>query len=104
MARDLKTAGLDGGIPEAVMAMGRHMLESPVSLFGDLAKCGNPFEASETVTRWIGWCIQEAGTDQARLMEAYAHSLAQVTAFTTEALRSINPGTGTATPRSGSEA
>lgn len=93
MARDLKTAGLDGGVPEAIMAMGRRMLESPTSLFGDLAKCGNPIEASETVTRWVGRCIQEFGTDQARLMQAYANSLAQVTAFTTETLTTINAGT-----------
>lgn len=98
MARDLKTAGLDGGIPEAVMAMGRHMLESPTSLFGDLAKCGNPIEAGETVTRWVGRCIQDFGTDQARLMEAYANSLARVTAFASEALSSINAGTAATSP------
>jgi hypothetical protein len=104
MARDLRTAGLDGGIPDAIIAIGRHMLERPTSLFSDLAKCGNPIEASETVTRWMGRCIQDFGADQARLMEAYANSLAQITAFTTEALTSVNRGTGTATPRSGSGA
>lgn len=96
MARDLNTAGLDGGISEAIMAMSRHMLESPTSLFGDLAKCGNPIEASETVTRWVGRCVQEFGTDQARLMEAYANSLARVTAFASEALTLINVGTAAA--------
>jgi hypothetical protein len=99
MARDLKTAGLDGGISDAIMAMSRRMLESPTSLFGDLAKCGTPIEASETVTRWVGRCIQDFGTDQARLMEAYATSLARVTALTSEALTSLNAGMGTPTAR-----
>jgi hypothetical protein len=104
MARDLKTAGLDGGIPEAIMAMGRHMIESPTSLFGDLAKCDNPIAASETVTRWVGRCIREFGTDQARLMDAYANSLAQVTAFTRETLTSFNAGAAVATSRPKTEA
>jgi quinolinate synthase len=52
----------------------------------------------------VGRCIREFGTDQARLMDAYANSLAQVTAFTRETLTSFNAGAAVATSRPKTEA
>lgn len=86
MARETKTAPLDGGVPEAMLAMGLRMVESRVSLFGDLAKCGTPVEASETITRWWGRRIEEFSADQARLMEAWMTSMARTASLATETL------------------
>lgn len=90
MPRDLKATGLDGGVPEAIAAMGLHMVESRVALFGDLAKCGSPVEASEAITRWVGRRLEEFGADQARLMEAWLTSVARTTALATDTFAAGN--------------
>lgn len=90
MSRDPRLAALDGGVSEAIAAMGLRMVESRVVLFGDLAKCGTPVEASETITRWMGKRLEEFGADQARLMEAWLTSVTRATALATEALTAGN--------------
>lgn len=94
MARDPKVAALDGGVSEAIVAMGLHMVESRVQLFGDLAKCGTPVEASEAITRWMGKRLEEFGADQARLMEAWLTSVARTAALATDTLAAGNGGAG----------
>jgi hypothetical protein len=93
MARDPEPAALDGGVPEAIVAMGLHMVESRVRLFGDLAKCGTPVEAGETITRWMSHRLEEFGADQARLMEAWLTSVARTAAIATETLAGGDGGT-----------
>ncbi|WP_439576519.1 hypothetical protein [Elioraea sp.] len=90
MARETKTAPLDGGVPEAMLAMGLHMVESRVSLFGDLATCGSAVEASETISRWWGRRVEEFSADQARLMEAWMTSMARTASLATDTLAVAN--------------
>lgn len=74
------------GLMEAWLAMGLHMVESRIKLFGDLARCASPVQAGEVFTRWLAERVEEFGADQARLMEAWFRSLAPASAtMTTEA-------------------
>ncbi|WP_114377199.1 hypothetical protein [Elioraea thermophila] len=74
------------GLAEAWLAMGLHMVESRIKLFGELARCASPVQAGEVFTRWMAERVEEFGVDQARLMEAWFRSLAQMSAtVTTEA-------------------
>lgn len=96
MARDDTIAGLDGGVAEAMAAMALHTVESRVVLFGELARCGTPVEASEAFTRWVGHRMEEFTADQARLMEAWFTAVARTAAVATEALEDTNGASGKA--------
>ena len=76
-----KTAG--PALVEAWLAMGLHMVESRMTLFGDLARCASPVQAGEVFTRWLAKRVEEFGFDQARLMEAWFRLLAQASAMVT---------------------
>lgn len=70
-------------LPEAMLAMGQHMVEGQVRLFGDLARCGTPLEAGETLTRWMGQRLEECNADGVRLMEAWLRTIAWTTDLAT---------------------
>lgn len=100
MAHETRTAPLDGGVPEAMLAMGLHIVESRISLFGDLAKCGTAVEASETIARWWGRRVEEFSADQARLMEAWMTSMARAASLATDASAATRGGARPGKPAS----
>jgi hypothetical protein len=100
MAHESKTPPLDGGVPEAMLTMGLHIVESRVSLFGDLAKCGTAVEAGETITRWWGRRVEEFSADQARLMEAWMTSMARAASLTTDTFAATKGGARPGKPAS----
>ncbi|MDW8443293.1 MAG: hypothetical protein RML45_02485 [Acetobacteraceae bacterium] len=89
--------GAGPSLAEAWLALGLHMVESRIRLFGDLAGCASPLQAGEVFTRWLAERIEEFGADQSRVMEAWLRSLARAGGMVTmraEAGMARGVGTG----------
>jgi hypothetical protein len=73
-------------LPDALLAMTLHIIESRVALLGELTRCGTAAEAGEAMSRWMSRRVEEFSADQARVAEAMFAGFAQAATAATEAV------------------
>lgn len=77
-------------LPEALMTMTLHMVESRLALMGELSRCTSPAEAGAVVQHWWEHRLAEFGEDQARLASAMVAGFAGAAAAAAEAVEAAN--------------
>jgi hypothetical protein len=77
-------------LPEALMTMTFHMLESRLALMSELSRCTTPTEAGAVMQHWWERRLAEFSEDQARLASAVVASFADAAAAATEAVETAN--------------
>jgi hypothetical protein len=77
-------------LPEALMTMTMHMVESRLALMGELSRCTSPAEAGAVMQHWWEHRLAEFSEDQARLTSAMVAGFADAAAAATEAVEAAN--------------
>jgi len=77
-------------LPEALMTMTMHMVESRLALMSELSRCTSPTEAGTVMQHWWEQRLAEFSEDQARLASAMVAGLAGAAAAATEAVEAAN--------------